>query len=200
MPIDNNQRGRRCLTVQVALAWLWALIRFCFFQTYYCFWLPSLYYCVTTASIHIGVITFFSCMLASCFLIAALRYSVPFPQDQIWFHHIGPTKAIVPVRHQLNKCDKLKHGGSTLTHPTCHRQRTNKQRHLPLIMLVSSSRSDSFDSVLGLHNNLCITSSRKTYGPSFEHAANKAARINKVPIKNELIQKTHSCGLECQHL
>lgn len=142
---------------------------------------------------------FFSSMLASCFL-TALRYLAPFSQEQIWFHHNWLTKAIVPVRHQLNKWNKLKHAGSTLTHTTCHRLRTNKQRHLPLIMLVSSSRSDRFDSVLGLRNNLCITSSRKTYGPSFEHAVNKAAHINKVPIKHELIQKKLSCGLECQHL
>lgn len=142
---------------------------------------------------------FFFSMLAICFL-AALRYLAPFSQEQIWFHHNWLTKAFIPVRHQLNKCNKLKHGGSTLTHTTCHRLRTNKQRHLPLIMLVSSSRSDRFDSVLGLHNNLCITSSWKTYGPSFDHAANKAARINKVPIKNELIEEKLPRGLEWQHL
>lgn len=64
-----------------------------------------------------------------------------------------------------------------MTHTTCHRLRTNKDRHLPLIMVVSSSRSDRSDSVLGLHNNLCITSSGKTYGPSFKHAVSKAAHI-----------------------
>lgn len=45
--------------------------------------------------------------------------------------------------------NKLEQGGSTLTHTTCHRPRTNKQRHPPLITLVNSSRSDRFDSVLG---------------------------------------------------
>lgn len=73
---------------------------------------------------------FFS-VLAICLLTILWHVSLFLPhaysQQQIWFHHNWVTKAIVPIRHQLNKFNKLMHGGSTLTHATCPRPRMNKQ-------------------------------------------------------------------------
>lgn len=85
--------------------------------------------------------------IVACVPVLPHTYS----QEQIWFHHNWLTKAIVAIQHQSNKCNKLMHGGSSLTHAACRRPRMNKQeRPSPsLIKPVSSRGSDKFNSVPG---------------------------------------------------